>query len=198
MTSVGQLYKIVSFPKDLVMISMNHCFKCCWYKSEIKQRGRCFYWIPCNLDLLLIMYSRTPDRDFRCFYPCEIFLSRIPVPALGKDKKLLAACRPHAGRTSIRDIIVMLKWRHHAAFQHIQDVLEVFFTFFQYKMRYLVVSEKKNPLFVWGWDRKNRPSRSTFVITWQASWCQLVILGTDFSIPPSHSWWILIIYIFIL
>ena len=32
-------------------------------------------------------FSRTPDRDFRCFYPCEIFLSRTPVPALGKDKK---------------------------------------------------------------------------------------------------------------
>ena len=30
--------------------------------------------------------SRTPDRDFRCFYPHEI-LSRIPVPARGKDKK---------------------------------------------------------------------------------------------------------------
>ena len=30
--------------------------------------------------------SRTPDRDFRCFYPCEIFLSHTPIPALGKDK----------------------------------------------------------------------------------------------------------------
>ena len=29
--------------------------------------------------------------------------------------------------------------------------------FFQYKMRYLVVSKKKNPLFMWGWDRKIRP-----------------------------------------
>ena len=25
-----------------------------------------------------ILFSRTPDRDFRCFYPCEIFLSHIP------------------------------------------------------------------------------------------------------------------------
>ena len=23
-------------------------------------------------------YSGTPDRDFRCFYPCEIILSHIP------------------------------------------------------------------------------------------------------------------------
>ena len=41
-------------------------------------------------------------------------------------------------------------------------------------------------------DRKIHPSRSPFVITRQASWCQLVILGTDFSIPPTHSWWILV------
>ena len=86
----------------------------------------------------------------------------------------------------------MLKWRHHVASQRIQDFLEVLYTFFQYKMRYLVVSKKKNPLFMWEWDRKFCPSRSPFVITRQASWCQWMILGTDFSILPSHSWWILI------
>ena len=31
--------------------------------------------------------SRTPDRDFLCFYPCEIVLFHLPVPARGKDKK---------------------------------------------------------------------------------------------------------------
>ena len=36
-------------------------------------------------------FSPIPDQDFRCFYPCEIFLSHIPLPALGKDKKLTAA-----------------------------------------------------------------------------------------------------------
>ena len=61
--------------------------------------------------------SRTPDRDFRCFYPCEIFLSHTPIPALGKDIKRTAARRPHAGRMSIRDVIIMLKLRHHVAFQ---------------------------------------------------------------------------------
>ena len=30
---------------------------------------------------------------------------------------------------SIRDAIVMLKWRHHVASQRIQDFLEAFFTF---------------------------------------------------------------------
>ena len=66
--------------------------------------------------------------------------------------------------------------------------------FFQFKMRYLVMSKKKNPLFVCGWDRKIRPSWTPIVITQQASWCQTVILGTDISTLPSHSWWILIVF----
>ena len=54
----------------------------------------------------------------------------------GELKKRTAACRPHAGRTLIADVIVMLKLRHHAVSQHIQDFLAVFFMFFfQYKMR---------------------------------------------------------------
>ena len=70
-------------------------------------------------------------------------LSHIPKPALGKDKKGIAARRPHAGRTFIHDGIVMLKWRHHTASQRIQDFLEVFFMFFQDRMRYLVVNKKR-------------------------------------------------------
>ena len=72
-------------------------------------------------------------------------------------------------------VIYCEKWNFtfwNVAFQRIQDFLEVFFMFFQYKMRYLVVGKKKNPLFLWGWDRKIRPSQSQFVITRQASWCQ--------------------------
>ena len=38
-----------------------------------------------------LYFSRTPDRDFRCFYPCEMFLTHTSVPALGKDKKGTAA-----------------------------------------------------------------------------------------------------------
>ena len=60
-------------------------------------------------------FSRTADRDFRCFYPFEKFLSRIPVPALGENE------HHHVGHTSFRDIIVMLKC------QQIQDFLEVLF-----------------------------------------------------------------------
>ena len=49
--------------------------------------------------------------------------------------------QPRAARTSIRDVIVLLKLRHHVASQHNQDFLDVFFMFFQHKMRYLVVSK---------------------------------------------------------
>ena len=34
-----------------------------------------------------VCFSRTPAWDFRCFYPSEIILSHILVPACGKDKK---------------------------------------------------------------------------------------------------------------
>ena len=40
--------------------------------------------------------SRTPDRDFRCFYTRGKILSHIPVPARGKDKKNE---QPRVGRT---------------------------------------------------------------------------------------------------
>ena len=39
-------------------------------------------------------------------------------------------------------------------------------------------------LIVWGWNRKFRASRTPFVITRQASWCQTVIIGTEFSTLP--------------
>ena len=70
--------------------------------------------------------------------------------------------------------------------QHIQDFLEFLFSYFSnIKLEiYLVVSKKKNPLFVWEWDRKIPPSWSPIVITEQASWCQSVILGTDFLSNP--------------
>ena len=38
-----------------------------------------------ELVICVTFFSRTPDRDFRCFYPCSI--SRIPVPARGKSTK---------------------------------------------------------------------------------------------------------------
>ena len=74
--------------------------------------------------------------------------SQIAIPARVKDKKRTAERRPHDCRTSIRDVIVMLQLPHHVTSQRNQDLFEVFFMYFQYKMRYLVVSMKKNPLVV--------------------------------------------------
>ena len=92
---------------------------------------------------------RTPMMD-------SIYLT-YPYQPVGKKKKQTAACRPPAGHMSIRDVIVMLKWRHHIASLCIWIFWKSFFMFHQYKMRNLVVSKKKNPLFVWGLDRKICP-----------------------------------------
>ena len=54
--------------------------------------------------------SHTPDQDSGCFYPWEIILSHIPVPACGKYNKRTATHWLYAGRTSIPDVIVMIKW----------------------------------------------------------------------------------------
>ena len=144
--------------------------------------------IKTELQAPVISFSDTRS-GFPLFLP--MWDNTYPYQPMGKIKMK----QPLTGHFSICDVILKLKWRHHVASKWIQDFLEAFFMFFQYKMQYLVVSRKKNPLFMWGWDRKIHPSRPPFVITWQAaSWCQTVILGTDFPIPPSHSWWILIIY----
>ena len=82
------------------------------YNLQINQRK------PIKVKQLAFSHTRS---GFPLFYACEIFLSHIPVPALWKDK---------ASRTSIRDVIVMLKRRHHVTSQRIRDSLEVFLMFF--------------------------------------------------------------------
>ena len=57
------------------------------------------------------------------------YLSHMTVSAHWKDKKWTATCRPHTGQASIRDVIVILKWRHHVAPQRIEDFLEGLFIF---------------------------------------------------------------------
>ena len=49
-------------------------------------------------------YSCTPDRDFRCFYPCEIIL--YPYQKVGKIKMNSSMLAAHQ---SVSVIIVMLK-----------------------------------------------------------------------------------------
>ena len=53
----------------------------------------------------------------------RIYLSHTPVSALGKDKNRTATRRPHADYTSISDVIVMLKRRHHVASQRMEDLI---------------------------------------------------------------------------
>ena len=112
-------------------------------------------------------FSCTPDRDFLCFY--SISHTRTSRPHFDPWRhcyvKIMSPCRFSAYLGFSRSLSI----------------------YFQDKMRYLVVSKKKNPLFVWGWDRKISCSQSPFVITRQSSWCRSVIFGTDFSNPSSYS-----------
>ena len=130
--------------------------------------------------------SRTPDRDICCFYPCKIILSRIPVLAHGKDKKQTATRRLQAGSMSIRVFIILLKLRHHVTTQCIQDFLEVFFMFFQYEIS--GEQEKRIHYSCEDGIEKYVPHSSLSKPHDANGWS-----SGDFSIAPSHSWWILIV-----
>ena len=109
------------------------------------------------------------------------YLSHTPIPALGKDKKRIASRSSHIDPWCNCNVKMTSPCRisSYSGFSG-----SIFLQVFPISMMYLVVSRKKNPLFMWGWDRKIRPLRSPIVITQQTSWCQSVILVTDFSIPP--------------
>ena len=72
------------------------------------------------------------------------YLSHKAGSTRGKDKNE----QSQIGCTLICDVTVMLKLCHHVPSQHIEEFLEVFFMFFQYKMGCLVMSKKENPLLV--------------------------------------------------
>ena len=75
--------------------------------------GLAYQGFCCHCDLVDMyldnnpIYSRTPDRDFHCFYLCEIIVR-------GNDKK-----KREAAQRSIRDVIVILKLRHLEIFFHV-------------------------------------------------------------------------------
>ena len=50
---------------------------------------------PVTSSVGTMSFPRTTDLDFRSLYPCEIILSHIPIPALGKDKNE----QPHVDHT---------------------------------------------------------------------------------------------------
>ena len=73
---------------------------------------------------------------------------------------------------------------HYVSSQRTQDFVEAF-NFYVFSN--IVVSKKKNPLFVWWWDRKISPLRSLSVTTRQALWCQWWSSGQIFlSHPHTH------------
>ena len=81
--------------------------------SGIPDRDFCIFY-PHKRTSTWRYFSHTRS-GFLLFYPFENFLSHIAVPALGKKRT------SSYGRTSFRDVIVMLKC------QQIQDFLEVLF-----------------------------------------------------------------------
>ena len=123
------------------------------------------------ISLLLCVYPLS-RINFSCTSTVPTDFLTYPVPACGKDTNWTVA------RRKISDVIGTLKCRHHVN-SHL-----IMWAFFKHKMRNLMVSKKKTPLFVWEGDRKIHPSRFPIVITRQASWSQTVVLGTDFLSHP--------------
>ena len=76
-------------------------------------------------------------------YPTQVFTWKLHIGCLGT----------HAHGRQL-DVILIFKWRHHN-----MSLVSVFGNFWG-PMLYLMVSNKKNPLLVWRWDRKIRPSAS--------------------------------------
>ena len=101
-----------------------------------------------------IYFSCTQDQDFSCFTHMRKFYLAYPVPTRGKDK--------------IEQLTPKDKWRHCFVkwCHHVMSHLGIFRDFlkpcFKHKMRYLMVSKKKDRLFVWRWDRIIIPSESSF------------------------------------
>ena len=126
-----------------------------------------------------IIDSRTHDRDSRCF-----ILSYLTYP-YQPEGKIKTNDRTSAARLSHFD-----PWRHDNVKTKSPSRISTnsgfsgsHFSFFcNIKCGTLWWATQNNPLIVREWNRKIRPSRSPFVITRQASWCQSVILETDFSI----------------
>ena len=96
-----------------------------------------------NPSLLLSACHWTPLMD-------SIYLT-YPEPTGGKDKNRTASRRKTSDVIgTLNDVIVL-----YAASQRIQELLRALFSI---KVPYLMVCKKKNPLFVWGWDRTILPS----------------------------------------
>ena len=107
-------------------------------------------------------FSRTPDWDF-CFLPmCDNYISHAPAP--GKDKKT-AKRWPHVDPLRHFNAKMTSPCRNSAYSGFSGSFLKFFSNLNEV---FSGEQKKKNPLFVWGWDRKIRPSQLVIFITWQA------------------------------
>ena len=127
--------------------------------------------------------------DFPVLTEHQLWLLLISNACTSRGKNQSWNDQLHVVHTPARDVILMLMTspRRNSAYSGFSGSL--FHVFFSIKLRYLVVSKKKNPLFVWGWDIKTLPSWSPFVITRQPSDDKRWSRGTYFSIPSSHESW---------
>ena len=79
----------------LVWLIQFGCFQIVHYRKDILLASWSIDYSSQPFHASHDFFSGTLDRDFPCFYLCEIFLSHTPVAALGKDKKWTTARWPH-------------------------------------------------------------------------------------------------------
>ena len=116
------------------------------------------------------MFSCTPDQEIRDYYPCEVILSHMPVPACGKDKKnshVSAASWSHFDLWCHCNVKMMslchisANWEFSGSPFHFSNM--------KYGTKWC--ARKRKTLFLWGWERNILLGQSPFVISWQALWC---------------------------
>ena len=101
------------------------------------------------------------------------YLSHAILPSLSCEGSVRRLCW-NSRTWSSSDVIVMLKCRH-----HVQLHLSVYSDFWK-----LILKQKRARKAI----HNSREGRIEKNVSRQAFWCQTVILGTDFSILPSHAW----------
>ena len=139
---------------------------------------------------------------FYCFYPYEKILSHTPstrnLPqSCTADKQIVRKSDRKRHKDNIKtqqptlpssSIWLMTSPCYIRSHLSILRISWKTFSFGEIKKQYLRMWKNYNPWFVWGSDRKIRPSRSSFVTTEQAP----VVLRKYLSMPSLHLWWILI------
>ena len=135
--------------------------------------------------------SRTPDRHFRCFYPCEIVLSHTPIPAIGKYKKNRTAARlPHVDPWR-HCFVIMTSPCRISAYSGFSGSLFHIFSSIKWGIRWW--ARKRIHYSCEGEMEKSVPRDHRLPSLGKPPDANRWSSGQVFSIPPSHSWWILIV-----